>query len=176
MTDGKPSKTEHIKEASDFLRGTIREGLVHVETGAISDDDTQLIKFHGSYMQDDRDVRGERGKKKLDKAYSFMVRLRIAGGLVTSSQWRQLDDIAVTYGNNTLRITTRATFQFHGIIKSNLKRAMQAIYASGLDSIAACGDVTRGVMSIANPYLSKAHREAYELAKRTSMQIGRAHV
>lgn len=171
MTDGKPSKTEHIKEASDFLRGTIREGLVHVETGAISDDDTQLIKFHGSYMQDDRDVRGERGKKKLDKAYSFMVRLRIAGGLVTSSQWRQLDDIAVTYGNNTLRITTRATFQFHGIIKSNLKRAMQAIYASGLDSIAACGDVTRGVMSIANPYLSKAHREAYELAKRTSMHF-----
>src|SRR5690606_15925459 len=121
------------------------------------------------YMQDDRDVRGERTKKKLDKAYIYMVRLRIAGGVVTASQWRQLDDIAVNYGNQSLRITTRATFQFHGIIKSNLKRTMQAIHDAGLDTIAACGDVTRGVMSVANPYLSKAHREAYELAKRTSL-------
>jgi sulfite reductase (NADPH) hemoprotein beta-component len=169
MTDGKPSKTEHIKEDSHFLRGTISEGLVQVITGAIGDDDFQLLKFHGSYMQDDRDVRGERAKKKLDKAYMFMVRLRIPGGFVTSSQWRQLDDVAVNYANKSLRITTRATFQFHGIIKSNLKRTMQAIYASGLDTIAACGDVTRGVMSVANPYLSKAHREAYNLAKRTSL-------
>jgi sulfite reductase (NADPH) hemoprotein beta-component len=99
----------------------------------------------------------------------FMVRLRIPGGFVTSSQWRQLDDIAVNYGNKSLRVTTRATFQFHGIIKSNLKRTMQAIHAAGLDTIAACGDVTRGVMSVANPYLSKAHREAFELAKRTSL-------
>lgn len=169
MTDGKPSKTEHIKENSHFLRGTISDGLVHVESGAIGEDDFQLLKFHGSYMQDDRDVRGERAKKKLDKAFMFMVRLRIPGGFVTSSQWRQLDDIAVNYGNKSLRITTRATFQFHGIIKSNLQRTMQAIHAAGLDTIAACGDVTRGVMSIANPYLSKAHREAYELAKRTSL-------
>jgi len=169
MTDGKPSKTEHIKEDSHFLRGTISEGLVQVISGAIGDDDFQLLKFHGSYMQDDRDVRGERAKKKLDKAYMFMVRLRIPGGFVTSSQWRQLDDVAVNYANKSLRITTRATFQFHGIIKSNLKRTMQAIYASGLDTIAACGDVTRGVMSVANPYLSKAHREAYDLAKRTSL-------
>ena len=130
MTDGKPSKTEHIKEKSHFLRGTIGEGLLQVVTGAIGDDDFQLLKFHGSYMQDDRDVRGERGKKKLDKAYMFMVRLRIPGGFVTSSQWRHLDDIAVNYANKSLRITTRATFQFHGIIKSNLKRTMQAIYAS----------------------------------------------
>lgn len=169
MTDGKPSKTEHIKENSHFLRGTISDGLVQVESGAIGEDDFQLLKFHGSYMQDDRDVRGERAKKKLDKAFMFMVRLRIPGGFVTSSQWRQLDDIAVNYGNKSLRITTRATFQFHGIIKSNLQRTMQAIHAAGLDTIAACGDVTRGVMSIANPYLSKAHREAYELAKRTSL-------
>lgn len=169
MTDGKPSKTEHIKENSHFLRGTISDGLVHVESGAIGEDDFQLLKFHGSYMQDDRDVRGERAKKKLDKAFMFMVRLRIPGGFVTSSQWRQLDDIAVNYGNKSLRITTRATFQFHGIIKSNLQRTMQAIHAAGLDTIAACGDVTRGVMSVANPYLSKAHREAYELAKRTSL-------
>jgi sulfite reductase (NADPH) hemoprotein beta-component len=145
--------------------------MVHVESGAIGEDDFQLLKFHGSYMQDDRDVRGERAKKKLDKAFMFMVRLRIPGGFVTSSQWRQLDDIATNYANKTLRITTRATFQFHGVIKSNLKRTMQAIHASGLDTIAACGDVTRGVMSVANPYLSKAHRDAFELAKRTSLHF-----
>jgi sulfite reductase (NADPH) hemoprotein beta-component len=169
MTDKQPSKTEHIKEKSHFLRGTIADGLTHAESGAISEDDFQLLKFHGSYMQDDRDVRGERAKKKLDKAYMYMVRLRIPGGFVTASQWRQLDDIAVNYGNKSLRVTTRATFQFHGIIKSNLKRTMQAIHAAGLDTIAACGDVTRGVMSVANPHLSRAHREAYELAKRTSL-------
>ena len=168
MSDGKPSKNEDLKVQSRFLRGTIAEGLAQVETGAIVEDDTQLIKFHGSYMQDDRDVRGERSKKKLDKAYSFMIRLRIPGGLVKAAQWRQLDDIATVYANHTLRITTRATFQYHGVIKSNLKRTMQAINAACLDTIAACGDVNRGVMSVANPYLGKVHREAYDLAVRVS--------
>ncbi|MBA2127731.1 sulfite reductase [Hyphomicrobium methylovorum] len=170
MTD-KPSKNEFLKEQSNFLRGTIAEGLSVVESGAIAEEDNQLIKFHGSYMQDDRDVRGERSKKKLEKAFSFMIRLRIPGGLVTAPQWCKLDDIATTYANHTLRITTRATFQFHGVIKSNLKRTMQAIYDCEFDTIAACGDVTRGVMSVANPYLSKIHREAYEIAKRTSLHM-----
>jgi sulfite reductase (NADPH) hemoprotein beta-component len=169
--DDKPSKSEFLKDKSRFLRGTIADGLTHVETGAISEDDFQLLKFHGSYMQDNRDVRGERSKKKLDKAYSFMIRLRIPGGLVKAAQWRQLDDIAMTYANHSLRVTTRATFQFHGVIKSNLKRTMQAINAACLDTIAACGDVTRGVVSVANPYLSKIHQEAYELAQRTSAHM-----
>ena len=160
MTDDKRSKNEFMKEKSRFLRGTIAEGLTHVETGAISEDDFQLLKFHGSYMQDDRDVRGERAKKKLEKAYMFMIRLRIPGGFVKPAQWRQLDDIAMTYANHSLRITTRATFQFHGVIKSNLKRTMQAINAACFDTIAACGDVNRGVMSVANPYLSKAHQRS----------------
>ena len=167
MTD-KRSKNEFIKEESRFLRGTIADGLSHVETGAIAEDDTQLLKFHGSYMQDDRDLRGERAKKKLEKAFSFMIRLRIPGGVVTPKQWIQLDDIAGTYANHTLRLTTRATFQFHGIIKSNLRRTMQAINAACLDTIAACGDVNRNVMSAANPFLSKAHGEAYALAKKVS--------
>jgi sulfite reductase (NADPH) hemoprotein beta-component len=170
MTD-KRSKNEFLKEQSRFLRGTIAKGLADVATGAIVEDDTQLLKFHGSYMQDDRDVRGERAKKKLEKAYSFMVRLRIPGGLVTPKQWLALDAVAGTYANRTLRVTTRATFQFHGIIKSNLKRAMQAINAVGIDTKAACGDVNRGVMSVANPHLSKVHMEAYELAKATSNHL-----
>ena len=154
MTTDKRARNELIKEASHLLRGTIADGLSHVETGAIGDDDTQLLKFHGSYLQDDRDLRGERTKKKLEKAFSFMIRLRIPGGVVTPSQWIQLDDIAGTYANHTLRLTTRATFQFHGIIKSNLKGTMQAINAACLDTIAACGDVNRNVMSAANPFLS----------------------
>ncbi len=125
MTD-KRAKNEFLKEESHYLRGTIADGLSHVETGAIAEDDTQLIKFHGSYMQDDRDVRGERAKKKLEKAFSFMIRLRLPGGLVSPDQWIKLDDIAGTYANGSLRLTTRATFQYHGVIKSNLRRTMQA--------------------------------------------------
>ena len=168
MTEDKRSRNEIIKENSRLLRGTISDGLSHVETGAIAEDDTQLLKFHGSYMQDDRDMRGERTKKKLEKAYSFMIRLRIPGGVVTPKQWLQLDNIAETYANKTLRLTTRATFQYHGIIKSNLKRSMQAINAAAIDTIAACGDVNRNVMSAANPFISRAHMEAYNLAKKVS--------
>ena len=139
MTD-KRSRNETIKESSRQLRGTIAEGLADVSTGAISEDDGQLTKFHGTYLQDDRDLRPERAKKKLEKAYSFMIRLRVPGGVVTSAQWLALDQIAGTYANGTLRLTTRATFQFHGIIKSNMKRTMQAIHAACLDTLAACGD------------------------------------
>jgi sulfite reductase (NADPH) hemoprotein beta-component len=161
----KRAKNELIKERSRQLRGTIAQGLDDVVTGAIAEDDTQLVKFHGTYMQDDRDVRGERTKKKLEKAYSFMIRLRIPGGVVSAQQWLKLDDIAGNYANGTLRLTTRATFQFHGIIKSNMRRTMQAINAACLDTLAACGDVNRNVMSAANPFLSKAHAAAYDLAK-----------
>lgn len=168
MTEDNRSKNEHIKEESHQLRGTIERGLGEAATGAIAEDDTQLLKFHGSYMQDDRDLRPERGKKKLEKAFSFMIRLRIPGGLVTPKQWIALDDIASTYANHTLRLTTRATFQYHGVIKSNLKRTMQAINAACLDTIAACGDVNRNVMSAANPFLTKAHGQAYDLAKAAS--------
>ncbi len=163
MTD-KRAKNEIIKENSRLLRGGIAEGLARVVTGAIEEDDTQLLKFHGSYMQDDRDVRGERAKKKMEKAFSFMIRLRLPGGVVSPKQWIQLDDIAGTYANQTLRLTTRATFQYHGVIKLNLRRTMQAINAACIDTIAACGDVNRNVMSAANPFLSQAHKDAETLA------------
>src|SRR3954465_13111763 len=134
------SRNEHIKEASGYLRGTLAEGLDQEATGAISEDDQQLVKFHGMYLQDDRDLRPERTKKKLEKAFSFMIRLRIAGGVCTPAQWLQLDRIARDYANGTLRMTTRQTFQYHGVIKSNLKATMQAINAATLDTLAACGD------------------------------------
>jgi sulfite reductase (NADPH) hemoprotein beta-component len=167
MSD-KRSKNEFIKEESHYLRGTIADGLSHVETGAIAEDDTQLLKFHGSYMQDDRDVRGERSKKKLEKAFSFMIRLRLPGGIVSPDQWIKLDDIAGTYANGSLRLTTRATFQYHGVIKSNLRRTMQAINAACLDTIAACGDVNRNVICAANPFFSPVHAAAGDLARKVS--------
>ena len=171
MATDKRSKNELIKEKSHLLRGTIAEGLADVATGAISEDDAQLTKFHGTYMQDDRDLRRERAKKKLEKAYSFMIRLRLPGGVTTPKQWLQLDAIAGTYANHTLRLTTRQTFQFHGVIKSNMKRTMQAINAALLDTLAACGDVNRNVMAAANPYLSKAHAAAHELAVKVSEHL-----
>ena len=162
------SANEHIKIASGFLRGTLADGLLKNATGAISEDDGQLVKFHGMYLQDDRDLRPERTRKKLDKAYSFMIRLRIAGGVVTPKQWLILDDIATTYANGSLRATTRQTFQYHGVIKSNLKRAMAAIDAALLDTIAACGDVNRNVMAATNPAQKGAHKAAYDLGKEIS--------
>ena len=164
MSEDKRAKNEIIKENSRLLRGTIAEGLADVATGAISEDDAQLTKFHGTYLQDDRDLRPERAKKKLEKAYSFMIRLRLPGGLASPKQWLALDAIAGTYANHTLRLTTRETFQFHGVIKSNMRRTMQAINAALLDTIAACGDVNRNVMAASNPFLSKAHAAAHDLA------------
>ncbi|MEM7026474.1 MAG: NADPH-dependent assimilatory sulfite reductase hemoprotein subunit, partial [Pseudomonadota bacterium] len=165
VTQKPKSPNEGIKEASRFLRGTIADGLGTVATGAISEDDAQLTKFHGTYLQDDRDLRPERRKKKLEAAYSFMVRVRVPGGVCTPGQWLALDQLASDYGNDTLRLTTRQAFQFHGVIKSNLKRTMQGINDSLLDTIAACGDVNRNVMCNPNPHQSKAHAAALELAR-----------
>jgi sulfite reductase (NADPH) hemoprotein beta-component len=168
---GEVSRNERIKEASRFLRGTLSEGLAEIATGAISEDDAQLVKFHGTYLQDDRDLRPERTRKKLEKAFSFMVRLRLPGGVCTPAQWLALDRIARDYANGTLRLTTRQTFQFHGIIKSNLKTAMQAIDAALLDTLAACGDVNRNVLATSNPYQSRAHRAALDLAHAISDRL-----
>ncbi len=159
------SRNEHIKEASGYLRGQLADGLLAHATGAISEDDGQLVKFHGMYLQDDRDLRAERTAKKLEKAYSFMVRLRIPGGVISPAQWLALDGIATTYANGSLRVTTRQTFQYHGVIKSNLKRTMRQIDSALLDTIAACGDVNRNVLATSNPHQSHAHAAAYALAK-----------
>src|SRR5947209_15820225 len=110
------SRNERIKEASNYLRGTLAEGLRSEITGAISDDDAQLVKFHGMYLQDDRDLRPERTRKKLEKAFSFMVRVRFPGGICTPAQWQTLERVARDYGNGTIRLTTRQSVQLHGII------------------------------------------------------------
>ena len=162
------ARNEHIKLASGYLRGTLADGLLKEATGAISEDDGQLVKFHGMYLQDDRDLRPERAKKKMEKAFSFMIRLRIPGGVITPKQWLILDDIARTYANGSLRATTRQTFQYHGVIKSNLKRTMRAIDGALLDTIAACGDVNRNVLASTNPVQVGAHEAAYALGRAIS--------
>jgi sulfite reductase (NADPH) hemoprotein beta-component len=162
------SRNERIKEASEYLRGTLAEGLRDEVTGAIIEDDAQLVKFHGMYLQDDRDLRPERGKKKMEKAFAFMIRLRIPGGLCTPQQFLQVQHVAQTYGNHTMRLTTRQTFQLHGIIKSNLKATMREIDRALLTTIAACGDVNRNVMCNPNPLQSRAYRAAYDTAKAIS--------
>lgn len=170
-TELKLSKNEHLKTGSRYLRGTILEGLADVSTGAISEADGQLLKFHGSYQQDDRDVRNERRKQKLDRAYSFMIRVRLPGGVCSPEQWLKMDSIARTRANGTMKLTTRQTFQFHGVIKSNLKRAMQDMNAVCLDSIAACGDVNRNVMCNSNPHESQVHAEMLETAQAISNHL-----
>jgi sulfite reductase (NADPH) hemoprotein beta-component len=165
------SDLERIKADSRFLRGAIAEGLRDPLTNAISDDDTKLLKFHGSYQQDDRDLREERRKQKLEPAYSFMLRARLPSGVVTPAQWLVFDRLAREYANGTLRITTRQTFQWHGIIKRKLKPTIAAIHAALATTIAACGDVVRNVVSTANPVESPAHALAYEWATRLSVEL-----
>jgi sulfite reductase (NADPH) hemoprotein beta-component len=165
------SPVERIKTESDFLRGSLRESLADAHTGAIREDDTTLIKFHGSYQQDDRDLREERRQQKLEPAFSFMIRTRTPGGVVDARQWLALDAIATTHANATLRITTRQAFQFHGVIKRELKATMQAINASLIDTIAACGDVNRNVLVSPNPVESSAHAEVHALAARLSEHL-----
>ncbi|MBO9664662.1 assimilatory sulfite reductase (NADPH) hemoprotein subunit [Dokdonella sp.] len=165
------SPVEKIKTDSRHLRGTLTESLLDPVTGAIADDDTQLIKFHGSYQQDDRDLREERRQQKLEPAYSFMIRTRTPGGVVTPEQWLKLDAIATTFANGTLRLTTRQAFQFHGVVKRELRATLQAINASLIDTIAACGDVNRNVIVGVNPHASRVHAVVQDAAIRLSERL-----
>ncbi|HET8553900.1 MAG TPA: assimilatory sulfite reductase (NADPH) hemoprotein subunit [Rhodanobacteraceae bacterium] len=158
------TKLEQIKADSRFLRGTIDLGLADATTGAISDDDTKLLKFHGSYMQDDRDIRDERRRQKLEPDYRFMVRVRLPGGVLTTKQWLDLDALANEYASSGLRITTRQTFQFHGVRKEHLRDMIGGINETGLSTLAACGDDVRNVICSVNPELSSAHAEVYDWA------------
>ncbi|HEV8695389.1 MAG TPA: sulfite reductase, partial [Lysobacter sp.] len=162
---------EDIKQASGRLRGTLLESLATPITGALADDDQTLIKYHGSYQQDDRDIREERRQQKLEPAYSFMIRTRTPGGVVTPEQWLKLDHIATTYAERGLRITTRQAFQFHGVIKRELKATMQAINAALVDTLAACGDVNRNVAVAANPHESDAHAFVHAQAAALSTHL-----
>ncbi|RDW74499.1 sulfite reductase (NADPH) subunit beta [Aspergillus mulundensis] len=163
-----PLTNEDIKIQSNYLRGTIAEGLLDESTGAISASDQQLTKFHGTYMQDDRDVRDERKAQGLEPAYSFMIRCRLPGGVATPTQWLQMDAISSSHGNETMKLTTRQTFQFHGVVKRNLRGAMRAINKALMTTIAACGDVNRNVMCSSLPEISYYHREVHAISKKIS--------
>jgi sulfite reductase (NADPH) hemoprotein beta-component len=162
------SRNERIKEASRFLRGTLAQGLAQEMTGAIVEDDQQLVKFHGMYLQDDRDLRAERRRKKMEAAFAFMIRVRIPGGVLTPSQYLALDEVGRFYAGNTMRITTRQTIQLHGVIKSNVKATIARIDAALLTTIAACGDVNRNVICNPNLHQSRAHATALETARSLS--------
>lgn len=162
---------EDIKKASGRLRGTLLASLADPVTGALADDDQTLIKYHGSYQQDDRDIREERRQQKLEPAYAFMIRTRTPGGVVTPEQWLKLDRIATTYAERGLRITTRQAFQFHGVIKRELKATMQAINAALIDTLAACGDVNRNIAVSANPHESAAHAFVHAQAAALSQHL-----
>ena len=167
----KLAKNETIKAASNLLRGTIADGLRDDSTGALVADDTQLTKFHGIYQQDDRDLRGERRKAKQERAFAFMTRVRVPGGVCTPQQWLDMDRFCTDYANGALKLTTRQAFQLHGIIKKNLKTTIRKINDSLMDTIAACGDVNRNVMCNPNPNQSKLHAEALEMAKAISAHL-----
>ena len=171
MSEKKLSANEGIKTRSNYLRGTIAEGLADLSTGSMVEDDQQLLKFHGTYQQDDRDLRAGRRKHKLEKAYSFMIRIRVPGGVATSQQWLETDRLATQFANGTIKLTTRQAFQFHGIIKTNLKRTIAEVNQAAMDTIAACGDVNRNVMCNPNPYLSEIHAQALKAAQEISTHL-----
>lgn len=159
---------ETLKANSDYLRGTIKQSLVDEITSAVTASDAKLMKFFGIYQQDDRDIRDERRRQKLEAAFSFMARVRLPGGVCSPGQWLKLDELARSYAGDTLRLTTRQTFQFHRVMKHDLRSLLQGLRDVLLDTKAACGDDTRGVMCTVNPDLSKLHAEVYALAKRAS--------
>lgn len=163
---------ERMKDASNFLRGTIADGLLDRITGAIpSDDDVKLMKFHGIYQQDDRDLRDERRRQRLEPAYQFMIRVRLPGGVCTPTQWLRLDELARAHGGDTLRITTRQTFQFHWVLKDSLRPIIRGLHETLLDTIAACGDDSRGVMCTVDPLSSRFHAEVAAMAKQVSDHV-----
>ena len=171
-SDPKPlSKVEGLKEASNYLRGTLIASLEDRSTGAISDDDTTVSKFHGIYQQDHRDQRNERKKAGLEKAFIFMIRIRVPGGVCTPEQWLKIDALADKYGSHTLKLTTRQAFQLHFITKDVLKTTMQGINDAVMDCIAACGDVNRNVMANPNPYQSALHGPVLDDARAVSAHL-----
>ncbi|WP_458118600.1 assimilatory sulfite reductase (NADPH) hemoprotein subunit [Paenibacillus sp. Z6-24] len=169
--DAPHSDVEDIKRNSQYLRGSLEETLKDPITGSIPEDDNRLMKHHGSYMQDDRDLRNERKKQKLEPAYQFMLRVRASGGIVTPAQWLMMDDISHKYGNNTIRLTTRQSFQLHGVLKWNLKNTIREVNDALLSTLAACGDVNRNVMCNTNPDQSAVHAQVYDWACKVSTHL-----
>ncbi|WP_448548015.1 assimilatory sulfite reductase (NADPH) hemoprotein subunit [Thalassotalea fusca] len=172
VVEGKLADNERLKRESNFLRGTIEQDLKDPITGGFTADNFQLIRFHGMYQQDDRDIRAERAKQKLEPLHNVMLRARMPGGIITPKQWLAIDEFATDhtmYGS--IRLTTRQTFQFHGVLKPNIKLMHQTLNKIGIDSIATAGDVNRNVLCTTNPVESELHQEAYEWAKKISEHL-----
>lgn len=165
------SPVERIKKASKGLRGTLKESLLDEYTGAIREDDQTLVKFHGMYMQDDRDRREERAAKKLERLYSYMIRLRLPGGLLTAQNWEALHHVAGEHSTGVIKITTRQTVQLHGVLKNHVKPMVAGFNKEHLDSIAACGDVNRNVTCSAHPKFSPIHEEVFQYADKISTAL-----
>ncbi len=172
IVKGKLSDNERLKSESNFLRGTIAQDLKNKITGGFTADNFHLIRLHGMYQQDDRDIRAERQKQKLEPLHNVMLRARLPGGIITPKQWLAIDKFAqekTSYGS--IRLTTRQTFQFHGVLKPNIKPMHQTLNSIGIDAIATAGDVNRNVLCTPNPIESVVHQEAYEWAKKISEHL-----
>ena len=162
------SAIERIKVNSDSLRGTIVDSIQDEITGSIREDDQAVIKFHGMYQQDDRDLRAERAESKLDRLYSFMIRLRLPGGFLKPEQWVAVHEIAGEHSTGVIKITTRQTVQLHGLLKSDIKPTIQSFNQAALDSIATCGDINRNVLCSSHPKQSPLHAEIFAYADEIS--------
>lgn len=162
-----PSKVENAKTAGNFLRGTIDNVLNDQAADHFDHDDLQLLKFHGTYQQDDRDLRKERRAAGLDKAYSFMLRITLPGGRMTADQYLEVDRMASEFANESIRLTTRQAIQFHGVLKTDLRETMRQINEAAMTTLAACGDVCRNVMASAAPFEDAVH----ETVRRTANEI-----
>ncbi|OUS23347.1 sulfite reductase subunit beta [Thalassotalea sp. 42_200_T64] len=172
VVKGNLAVNERIKGESKHLRGTIAADLNDDITGGFTSDNFQLIRFHGMYQQDDRDFRAERTKQKLEPLHNVMLRARMPGGVITPTQWLAIDKFAdehTSYGS--IRLTTRQTFQFHGVLKPNIKLMHQTLNSIGIDSIATAGDVNRNVLCTSNPVESVLHQQAYEWATKISEHL-----
>lgn len=172
IVKGKLADNERLKAESDYLRGTITTDLKDRITGGFTSDNFQLIRTHGMYQQDDRDIRAERQKQKLEPLHNVMLRARLPGGIISPTQWLAIDKFADDYTSyGSIRLTTRQTFQFHGVLKPNIKLMHQTLNSIGLDSIATAGDVNRNVLCTSNPVESALHQEAYQWAVKISEHL-----
>ncbi|MEQ5127359.1 assimilatory sulfite reductase (NADPH) hemoprotein subunit [Providencia alcalifaciens] len=172
VVEGKLADSERMKQQSNYLRGTIKDDLKNGLTGGFDGDNFLLIRFHGMYQQDDRDIRAERAEQKLEPRHAMMLRCRLPGGIITPKQWLDIDKFAsehTLYGS--IRITNRQTFQFHGILKGDVKPAHQMLSHVGLDALATANDVNRNVLCTSNPVQSELHQQAYEWAKKISEHL-----
>lgn len=172
VVEGKLADSERMKNESNYLRGTIKEDLKNGLSGGFEGDNFLLIRFHGMYQQDDRDIRAERAEQKLEPRHAMMLRCRLPGGIITPKQWLDIDRFAsehTLYGS--VRITNRQTFQFHGILKGDVKPAHQMLHHVGLDALATANDVNRNVLCTSNPVQSELHQQAYEWAKKISEHL-----